>query len=1125
MKRLFTLTIALAASLMSYANPIDETRARSIARNYITNGTAQVPRLVCRGMKKVAPAVAADTPYLYIYSRGVGQGFVIVSGDDALPEVLAVVDQGDWDEATLPPHLLQWVEKYETLVREARNAHAPSRVRQAPSGTRNIPVLCQTHWHQSSPYNDRSPYIKGTQNKALTGCVSTAASQVAYYWRKDLPSVSGYATPTYGYGDAPVTESAPKGTPLKWELMRTSYNGSEPAEMRSAVADFVFITGASTWLTYGSSTSGQISDLVNTFNGQYQLSSECRYKGGTGQTAWEKLIIADLEAGRPIVYSGVHPDNGGHAVVLDGYRLSDNLFHFNFGWGGQGDGWYTVDDKTGMNGFNSDQGMTFKIQPKRLTLSGELLPLPEEGFFQRVPNRIRARVTNLSTVPTSGISLYCLTGGKKPGSSTPVSTDKTELPVGETVDLEFSYKPVSSTSVYTIYLTDANKNILAQMNDVHVTPTHGILSLQRMDVNGETRVEETHPSGRVMGHVANTEAIITATLATCEGSTICLPTFTCTLDTLTAEGTYLKAASQIINSTVMEEHATADLQFRFKRLKPGCLYRASLSVNSVNDLTKEEAGADSVVYFSVAEGDLVISEQTTDELHFTGTFNNDLFCELTADGVATNLDLTAVEGRITASATNNPNALLYVSDKAWVDSDVQNVVCDGVCARLLLRQGHNFYPREAFQAQSAELVLEGTAGDWSTVVTPFDVAVPDGMVARSVQALSSTRISKADSCARVLHAGTPYLYRTCSERPVSLVATDVKVDIHAPNLGTDSICPAWRNMTGSKEMLVLNSEKGSFVSGEDLAIPALTAYAEYGQPFSATPTSYNLKDQASTRLLEAIQAAEALMEDPYADDALRSQLEALISEAIRLFTKQPERTLIRDAAVSLEEAVELCSKSIVRLTREGWLDLTEHIVNPSFESPIGAAWEITKPTGTAVSAQSTTTSLASFMAHADGAKVLYLTYKEGTDCARVEQTLHDLPRGYYRVSALMGGNYGTHHRLFARSQNQQYETSVESSSFGPMYLQEVTVDSVLVQNGELTLGVETIDGWLKADDFHLYFIAADPTPVRDLSDESTPSPVHRGVWTLSGMKVSDGTDVSRLPKGIYIVNGKKRICQ
>lgn len=1122
MRRFITFTLALAAVLVSQAHPIDETRARSIARSYLSFG--QTPRLI-RGMKRVAASPNADTPYLYIYSRGAGQGFVIVSGDDALPEVLAVVEEGDWDEATLPPHLLQWVERYEALVREARTGNAPSRVRRAPSGTRNIPVLCQTHWHQSSPYNDRCPYIKGTQNRALTGCVATAAAQVAYYWHKDLPSLSGYATPTYGYGDAPVTESVPKGTPLKWDLMRNSYNGSEPAEMRSAVADFVFITGASTWLTYGSSTSGQISNLVSTFNGQYQLSSECRYKSGTSQTTWEKLIIADLEAGRPIVYSGVHPDNGGHAVVLDGYRLSDNLFHFNFGWGGQGDGWYTVDDKTGMNGFNSEQGMTFKIQPKHLTLSGELLPLPENTLYQRVPNRIRARVTNLSTVPTSGISLYCLTSGKKPASGTPVSTDKTELPVGETVELEFSYKPPLSTSVYTLYLTDANKNILAQINDVHVTPTRGNLSLQGMDVNGATHVEEVPDGVKLVGHVANTTATVTATLTNKRGGTVCLPTFTCTLDTLTADGSYQKAASQIVNTVVMQENETADLQFHFKKLQPGCLYRASLSVNSVNDLTKEEAGADSVAFFSVSAGDLAIAEQTADEIHFTGTFNNDLLSELTSDGEATNLDLTAVEGRITACATSNRNALLYVADETWVDEDVTNVIRGGVCRYLVLRQGHNFIPRQPFHAQWAELVLEGTAGAWSTVVPPFETTVSIGMMARSVQALSSTRISKADSCALILHAGTPYLYRTCSDKPVTLVASDVQVDISAPNLGTDSLHAAWRNTTGTKGVLALNSEKGSFVDGEGLSIPALTAYAEYEHPFSATPTSYNLKDQASTRLIEAIQSADALLEDPYIGTDLRSQLEALRSEAVRVFTSQPERSVIRDAAQSLEEAVELLSKSIVRLTAEGWQDLTDRISNPSFESSLNATWEVTKPTGTAVSAQSTSSSLASYMAHADGAKVLYMTYKDGAACTRAVQTLSDLPRGYYRVSALMGGNYGTHHRLFANTHHQAYETIAEASAFGPMYLEEVSVDSVLVQDGELTLGVETVDGWLKADVFRLYFIAADPTPVRDLDADNAPAPMRKGVWTLSGMKVSDGTDVTRLPKGIYIVNGKKRICQ
>ena len=40
------------------------------------------------------------------------------------------------------------------------------------------------------------------------------------------------------------------------------------------------------------------------------------------------------------IYGQVH---GRHAVVVDGYDSDNQTFHFNLGWGGYYDGWYSLD--------------------------------------------------------------------------------------------------------------------------------------------------------------------------------------------------------------------------------------------------------------------------------------------------------------------------------------------------------------------------------------------------------------------------------------------------------------------------------------------------------------------------------------------------------------------------------------------------------------------------------------------------------------------------------------------------------------------------------------------------------------------------------------------------------------
>jgi hypothetical protein len=54
------------------------------------------------------------------------------------------------------------------------------------------------------------------------------------------------------------------------------------------------------------------------------------------------MLKDQFDIGWPVYYSGFSND-GGHAFVCDGYDDND-LFHFNWGWGGSSDGWFVIDE-------------------------------------------------------------------------------------------------------------------------------------------------------------------------------------------------------------------------------------------------------------------------------------------------------------------------------------------------------------------------------------------------------------------------------------------------------------------------------------------------------------------------------------------------------------------------------------------------------------------------------------------------------------------------------------------------------------------------------------------------------------------------------------------------------------
>ena len=241
MKRTFTLfCLVLLATLVSLAEKVSPTEALQAALPYMKSADATLQRQ--------ARAGSADQP-VYIFSRGAGEGFVIVSGDNSLPLVLGVADSGDWNEDDMPPLLLQWVKMYEHYVDSVqRNGGAPARQARASVYPKNISPLIKSHWHQSAPYNNRCPQRADGGGRAVTGCVATAAAQIAYYWRNEGVNAETQSSTKYGYWspDAPVTQSdvIPKGTKFMWELMLDSpHSGSTTAAQRDAVAVLCAVMG------------------------------------------------------------------------------------------------------------------------------------------------------------------------------------------------------------------------------------------------------------------------------------------------------------------------------------------------------------------------------------------------------------------------------------------------------------------------------------------------------------------------------------------------------------------------------------------------------------------------------------------------------------------------------------------------------------------------------------------------------------------------------------------------------------------------------------------------------------------------------------------------------------------
>lgn len=446
---------------------------------------SMLAKMLPKNIREKDYVISKSTDTYSILSSTDNSGYVIVSSKNKTePIIIGYSDNGVWDESIMPPAILIWLDN----IKKNKCSETNSSVRSSKEERKSIPALMKSQWHQNSPYNDMCPVIPDGNIKTAAGCVAIAASQVAYYWRNDNPQRTSESTPVYPYGKAPVTYSVPAGTEYMWNLMRDYYTLFESDEEKEAVARLVYIMGTSTYLNYGASTGGNIRDLIGPLDRQFRLHSKYAQKDNFSQEEWEDLIYHNLKASQPVVYAGSF-DKNGHAVVVDGYDADLNLFHFNFGWGGPGDGYYTIDDVTGMNGYSSGQECLCDIYPNQRNMDIEFDVI--DNFYDSSSLQINITVRNGSSISIDGLYLFAQFAFSYPKNKNDaiwsydceLVNDNTKISFTTDYPLNYSWKRLF------LILTDGEMNVLAQkMVSIQETGVDNVM-------NDNTQKEEYYSLG------------------------------------------------------------------------------------------------------------------------------------------------------------------------------------------------------------------------------------------------------------------------------------------------------------------------------------------------------------------------------------------------------------------------------------------------------------------------------------------------------------------------------------------------------------------------------------------------------------------------------------------------------
>lgn len=307
--------------------------------------------------KSRTATTASPSDAYYVFNNDAG-GFVIIAGDDAVTPVLGYTSTGSFDAENLPDGLKDLLKSYERQIAALGSSYQANQTA-TRAGFTGEKLLNTAKWNQNAPFN------KYTPNNYVTGCVATAGAIVMKH--HGYPA-KGTGSHSYTWNGKDLTANFEHD--YDWANMPTKYTVGND-EAFDGVARLMSDLGVAVEMKYAKDGSGaSMEDLLTALKKYFGYSKYARLLAiaDLGAEVWNDRLRAEIDANRPILYSAVDSNKGGHSFVIDGYK--DESFSVNWGWGGYCDGFYRIGALNPETGgkplgdqYNLSQSAVFSLQP------------------------------------------------------------------------------------------------------------------------------------------------------------------------------------------------------------------------------------------------------------------------------------------------------------------------------------------------------------------------------------------------------------------------------------------------------------------------------------------------------------------------------------------------------------------------------------------------------------------------------------------------------------------------------------------------------------------------------------------------------------------------------------------
>jgi len=292
--------------------------------------------------------LSSSSAAYYVFNAESEGGFVIVAGDDRMPEILGYSEHGKLDIETAACGLKWLLGAYEQMAKGIERGDIQPANRRARAAKDPVAPFVSTTWGQSTPYNTMCPKANGA--RCVTGCVATAMAQIMNYYR--WPNETSVPIPAYTTQTNKISMPQLATTTFTWGHLNKNH-----------LSKLMLYCGQSVQMDYGpkESGAGEPHEALKDYFG-YDEGINLVMREEFSDDQWDGKLYDELASQRPIYYFG-YDGQSGHAFILSGYK--DDHYYINWGWDGEADGYFILDGiSPAVGAYNFGQGAVIGIKPK-----------------------------------------------------------------------------------------------------------------------------------------------------------------------------------------------------------------------------------------------------------------------------------------------------------------------------------------------------------------------------------------------------------------------------------------------------------------------------------------------------------------------------------------------------------------------------------------------------------------------------------------------------------------------------------------------------------------------------------------------------------------------------------------